>query len=159
VHFRSSRLAVNGSRPLYAQEKKLNQQENSFQRAAPYSDKSQVLVVEDEVRIRSSLVDALRGADFLVIEAANAEDALKILRSGIAVDVVVSDIRMPGTIDGSELANIVRKEFFNTKIVLVSGYLPKDRSLSVDGFFLKPFHPDSLIRHLKVLIAERASTT
>ena len=114
--------------------------------------------MEDEVRIRIGLADALRDAGFLVIEAANAEDALKSLSSGIAVDVVVSDIRMPGTIDGSELANIVRNEFFNTKIVLVSGHLPKDRSLSVDGFCLKPFRPASLIRHLKVLIAERAST-
>ena len=159
MHSRFSRLAVHGSRSLYAQGKKLKQQENASERAAPYSDKSHVLVVEDEVRIRIGLADALRGAGFLVIEAANAEDALKSLRSGIAVDVVVSDIRMPGTIDGSELANIVRNEFFNTKIVLVSGHLPKDRNLSVDGFFLKPFHPASLIRHLKVLIAERASST
>jgi YesN/AraC family two-component response regulator len=61
-------------------------------------------------------------AGLIVIEASTGDEALTVLKANDAVDLVVSDIRMPGSTDGMELAAWLRKEKPNIKIVLVSGY-------------------------------------
>src|SRR5205823_2491556 len=68
-----------------------------------------VLVVEDETLIRMMIADALRSAGLRVIEARTADDALQHLRSGSAVQFVFTDIEMPGTMDGIELARLLRR--------------------------------------------------
>jgi response regulator RpfG family c-di-GMP phosphodiesterase len=68
-----------------------------------------VLVVEDEVFIRLVISEYLRDCGYRVIEAANADEALIVLEHlEIAVDVVFSDIEMPGSIGGFDLANWLR---------------------------------------------------
>ena len=59
-----------------------------------------VLVVEDEVLIRSAVAEYLRIAGNLVVEAANAAEAIAVFAAGVPIDVVFSDIHMPGTTDG-----------------------------------------------------------
>ncbi|MDQ2860114.1 MAG: response regulator, partial [Pseudomonadota bacterium] len=66
-----------------------------------------VLVVEDEGLVRLDAVEILRDAGYAVVEAANAEQALAVVAGGGAVDVLFTDINMPGRMDGLELARRV----------------------------------------------------
>ena len=65
-----------------------------------------VLIVEDDVLIRVLLADELRDAGLRVIEAANADEALSIFEAGAQVDLLFTDVQMPGSIDGVELGQV-----------------------------------------------------
>jgi CheY-like chemotaxis protein len=58
------------------------------------------LLVEDEVLIRMMLADELRGRGFNVLEAQNADEALTLLQSGVPVGLVLTDVQLPGSLDG-----------------------------------------------------------
>ena len=113
-----------------------------------------ILVVEDEVFSRMTLADQLRRAGYRVLEASNADEALDLLRDrSQAVRLLLSDIRMPGKLDGVELAHAVRFQYPDIKIVLTSG-----QSFSTshwgdhDGFFPKPYDVRRLLEHVQVLL-------
>ena len=81
-----------------------------------------VLVVEDEVLIRLVIADYLRECGYRVHEAVNAEEAVAILQSPeVSVDVVFSDVEMPGTMDGFGLARWTRANKPGTQVILTSG--------------------------------------
>ena len=116
-----------------------------------------VLVVEDEVLIRMAVSDYLRECGFHVIEAGNAEEAIEVLKADTAVDIVFSDVNMPGNLDGFGLAQWIRRERPQLKIILTSGVSRKAKeagSLCGDGPFLtKPYHHEDLERHIRQLLA------
>lgn len=85
-----------------------------------------VLVVEDDVSLRSMLADVLRDAHLTVLEAPDADAALEILRTQRDIALVFTDVRMPGSMNGIELAGIVQKEFPKTKIIVTSGRRKSD---------------------------------
>jgi two-component system, response regulator PdtaR len=111
-----------------------------------------ILLVEDEVLIRMTIADQLRNAGYIVLEASSADEALELLH-GHAVRLLLSDIRMPGRMDGLELARTVRAKHPEIKVVLASG-----QSFSVshwgdhDGFFPKPYDARRLIEHIRMLL-------
>ncbi len=105
-----------------------------------------VLVVEDEILIRLALADELRDQGCLVLEAANADEALTILRSYAQIRVLISDIGMPGSMDGSELARFVRKTYPAIKIILASAHAGPDLLQVADGIHKKPYHWPDLIQ-------------
>ena len=112
-----------------------------------------ILLVEDEVLIRLMIADKLRDAGYTVIEASNAQEALEVLRhSSVTVRLILSDIQMPGALEGVGLARKVRSEYPVIKIVLTSGYLRALDWTDHDGFFSKPYNPDRLIQHIKTLL-------
>jgi CheY-like chemotaxis protein len=119
------------------------------------SDIHTVLVVEDEVLVRLMIAEELRSAGFQVIEAADADEALAVLASITDVSVIFSDIRMPGSMDGLELAKKVRANFPKIRIVLASGNLAAVTSVDHDGFFLKPYEPDEIINLIKTLLDQK----
>jgi CheY-like chemotaxis protein len=99
-----------------------------------------VLLVEDEVLVRLMIADKLRNAGYTVIEASSAQEALEVLRhTNVAVRVILSDIQMPGALDGVGLARKVRSEYPAIKIVLTSGYLTALDWTDHDGSFPKPY--------------------
>src|SRR5579862_3190692 len=99
-----------------------------------------VLIVEDEVLIRMLLADALRQADWDVIEAANAEEALAVLHTSREPDVLVTDVRMPGSVDGFELAAYVRRAKPRLKVIITSGHAGPDGPIGLaDAFVPKPY--------------------
>jgi len=113
-----------------------------------------ILVVEDEVFSRMTLAQQLRDASYRVLESATADEALNLLRDrSLAVRLLLSDIRMPGKLDGVGLALAVRFQYPDIKIVLTSS-----QSFSAghwgahDGFFPKPYDARRLIEHVKVLL-------
>jgi DNA-binding NtrC family response regulator len=76
-----------------------------------------------------------------VIEAASGDEAVAILKSGVRVDLVLSDVRMPGSVDGLALLAFVREHFPKTPVIITSGHLPPDLALA-DGaahFLAKPY--------------------
>jgi CheY-like chemotaxis protein len=112
-----------------------------------------VLVVEDELLIRTDAVDMLRDAGFDVIEAVNADETIMILEGGSTIDVVFTDIQMPGSMDGLKLAAAVRKCWPPIKIVATSGVLKIDEDDLPAGsrFLPKPYSSSQIVGALREL--------
>ena len=112
-----------------------------------------ILVVEDEVLVRMLIAGDLRNAGYTVIEASTAREALELLRQmGKDVRLIFSDVRMPGTMDGTAMARSVRSEFPAIKIMLTSGNLTGLEGAKHDGFFLKPYDSAKIIKHITALL-------
>jgi CheY-like chemotaxis protein len=88
----------------------------------PEAPGSTILVVEDEILVRLMIAEELRGQDYNVLEAASADEACSVLQSGVKIDLVLTDIRMPGSIDGAGLVHLIRVERPALKVVLASGH-------------------------------------
>ena len=88
---------------------------------SPAPELARVMIVEDEVLIRLPIAETLRAVGLEVIEASNADEAWSYLLSGQAVDLIFSDIQMPGSMDGIELTRQVQERFGHIIIVLTSG--------------------------------------
>ena len=108
---------------------------------APNSKAPAVLIVEDEPLVRVSAVRAVEDAGFEVIEAANADEAIRILENRSDIRVVFTDIHMPGSIDGLKLAHAVRNRWPPIKIIVTSGRDQVSESDLPEGgrFFAKPY--------------------
>ncbi|MBA3516980.1 MAG: response regulator [Rhizobiales bacterium] len=89
--------------------------------ADPSGSSTNVLVVEDEMVLRMRAVDIVEDAGFTAVEAVNADEALSILESRSDISLLLSDIQMPGSMDGLKLAHAVHDRWPSIKIILVSG--------------------------------------
>ena len=109
----------------------------------PRSAKSVVLIVEDEPMVRLFAVEMVQEAGFEVIEAANADDAIRILETHSDIRVVFTDVHMPGSMDGLKLAHAVRNRWPPIKIIVTSGQRMATENELPDGgrFFAKPYSP------------------
>jgi CheY-like chemotaxis protein len=113
-----------------------------------------LLIVEDEALIRLGLVMEFESAGFTVIEATNGDEALDILRSGTTVSAVITDLRMPGKIDGSAVVAWMREHRPGVPIVVASGYSSEfDDKPPCDGFAIisKPYDPSDVLAALSRL--------
>jgi len=99
-----------------------------------------VLVVDDEEDVRAVAVMALEDAGFAVYQAAGAEEALALLERHPEIEVVVTDVVMPGP-SGFHVARGVRDRFPDVKVLIVSAYAAGlvDAQLPPGGFLAKPF--------------------
>jgi len=112
-----------------------------------------ILVVEDEILVRLMIAEALRGAGFGVVEAGTADEALAILEKDAPVDLVFTDVRMPGTMDGVALVGLLRKAHPNLKIAVASGYSPDWPSPNLaDAFIGKPYEVARAVNRIKALL-------
>jgi CheY-like chemotaxis protein len=105
-----------------------------------------VLIVEDQALVRAGAVDLVEEAGFEAIEAANADEAIRILESRSDIRVVFTDIDMPGSMDGLKLAHAVRNRWPPIKLVVTSGQsLRTDKDLPKGGRFVgKPYGPSQV---------------
>src|SRR5262245_33046990 len=129
--------------------------------STPINITSAVLVVEDEVLIRMTISDYLRDCGYKVFEAANADEARTILqKADREIDLVLSDIEMPGSMDGFGLAQWVRKNRPGLDVILVGtteGAADAAADLCEKGPMLaKPYEPQVLVDRVKQLLAKRA---
>jgi DNA-binding NtrC family response regulator len=119
-----------------------------------HSARTVVLIVEDEILIRMLLADALRQADCDVIEAANAEEALVVLHTSQEPDVLVTDVRMPGSVDGFELAAYVRRTKPGLKVIITSGHAGPNGAIGLaDAFLPKPYELGAIVGCIRALMA------
>ncbi|MGV3742041.1 MAG: ATP-binding protein [Burkholderiaceae bacterium] len=107
-----------------------------------------LLFVEDDALVQEAVGPALANAGFDVILARNGEEALAILESNSEVEILFSDIVMPGSLDGVELARIVQKRFPEIRIVLATGYTDRQINLSGVSLLAKPYQLDAAINFL-----------
>jgi signal transduction histidine kinase/CheY-like chemotaxis protein len=127
-------------------------------RAAPRFDarKQRVLVVEDDADVMNTAAECLRDCGFEVLTAADGDQGLAILRSARRVDILFSDIAMPGSLNGVQLAREGVAIWPDLKVLLTSGYagsLLQDRGFSEDWPLLnKPYRRDDLLRRLETLM-------
>ncbi len=106
-----------------------------------------ILVVENEPLVRLFLTDFLDEAGFKVFEAVNGDEALTILQARPDVQVIISDIEMPGSMNGLGLARAVQERWPGIGVVVTSGRErpgPDDLSDKV-AFLAKPYLPDTVI--------------
>jgi two-component system, response regulator PdtaR len=80
-----------------------------------------VLVIDDDVLIRALIAGLLRSAGLCVVEAGNADEAWSYVQSGAPVDLLFSDVEMPGSMNGGELAHRVRERDPGIEVILTSG--------------------------------------
>ena len=112
-----------------------------------------LLVVEDEHLIRSGVADFLRECGWRVLEAASAAEAIEILESGAPIELVFSDIQMPGAMDGFGLGRWVREHRPGVRVILTSGVIGASdaaTALCDEGPIAKPYdyqHLAERIRH------------
>jgi len=109
--------------------------------------KLRVLLVEDEFLICDMLVEALAEHGFEVKAVANAKDALRYLTRGSPCDILLTDINLPGGVDGTALARLARELRPNLPVVYASGsYRKLDDLDAVTGavFVPKPYNPDKI---------------
>jgi two-component sensor histidine kinase len=113
-----------------------------------------VLVVEDEMILRMRAVDIVEDAGFRPVEAVNADQAISILEARSDVSLLLTDIQMPGSIDGLKLAHAVHERWPTIKIILVSGEVkPADTDTPEDSrFFGKPLHVEQMIAELQDMV-------
>ena len=113
-----------------------------------------VLVVEDDASMLMMIAEELKDAGFQVWPAASGDEALRLLLSSAPVDLVLSDVRMPGPIDGLGLAHRARLEWPRMKIVLMSGYLrDMSETAEADAFLGKPFPLSAAVDCVERLLA------
>lgn len=100
-----------------------------------------VLIVEDEIFVRIIAADMLSDCGFQVLEAGNATEALALIADHDDIAVLFTDVNMPGTMDGLELARHINDIRPEIRIVVTSGRQWLSRSdLPNDGMFLpKPY--------------------
>ena len=118
-----------------------------------------VLIVEDDVLIRMSIADYLRDCGYHVIEAGNGDEAVTVMKTDTEVDVVFSDVMMPGSIDGFSLAKWIRQERPCVRIILTSGVAKsarEARDLCDDGPLVgKPYDHRAVESRIRALLASR----
>ncbi len=102
-------------------------------RAAEAGSGQTVLVVEDDALVRAALAETLRELRYRVVGAADADAALAVLDRGTGVDAVLSDVTMPGGMDGAGLAHAVRARLHGLPVVLATGHAG-----ALDGRALPP---------------------
>ena len=113
-----------------------------------------VLVVEDEPLILDMISQELAEQGFAVLEAETGEAALSIIESGQTVDVLFTDMRLPGELDGWQLAATAREAKPKLSVIYATGYTV-DREAAVPGsvFLKKPYRPSAITETIRALIA------
>lgn len=110
-----------------------------------------VLIVEDEVLVRTATAKYLRDYGFEILEAVTADQALELLRAGLRVQAVFTDVKLPGSRSGADLAEIIRMDYRHIKVLLTSGVAPFPE---VEGVTLlrKPYFLFDVERQLRLML-------
>jgi CheY-like chemotaxis protein len=114
-----------------------------------------VLVVEDELLIRMAAVDQLERQGFTMLEAASGQEALDRIALGDRVDVVFTDVNMPGDVDGLMLAREVNQLWPGVGIIVTSGKAVIDPQDLPAGcrFYPKPYKSETIHAAIRALLA------
>lgn len=114
-----------------------------------------ILVVEDEFLIRFMLSDELRDAGYQVIEACDATEAVSVLKT-VQPDLIISDVRMPGPLDGMGLLALVRETTPALPVIIISGHLHPAHAL-IEGatqFVAKPYLMEAVVDAVQKVLGE-----
>mgnify|MGYP001556062950 CR=1 FL=1 len=123
------------------------------------SKKTTILVVDDEEPIRFLCEDLLASLDYVVLTAPDGEAALAMLKERDDIDIVISDLRMPG-IDGLEVTRRVRSEHPTVDVIVLTGFASiesavESMKLGASDFIRKPFNLNTLISSVTKIVERR----
>ncbi len=112
-----------------------------------------ILLVDDEASIRSMINDYLKELQFNVIAACSGDEAIEIVNSKIKIDLLITDIIMPGNTDGLSLIEYIRRVNPQTRTIAMSGFVGGySRSIDIaDKFISKPFTFMALEREINLI--------
>ena len=128
------------------------------ERPAPLKTRERVLVVDDDAMVRKSVVAQLASLGYGVIEVSSPAEALQVIAGNEPLDLVFSDIVMPGPIDGIELARLIRERRPDLKVLLTSGYPDLKTTRSAEDSYLqwdilkKPYRRPDLKQALEAIL-------
>jgi PAS domain S-box-containing protein len=124
---------------------------------AQRSSKGVVLVVDDEASIRALISEVLEEEGYSVIEASDGPNALKVLQSNMPIDVLVSDVGLPGNLNGRQVADAAKQRRPGLEVLLMTGYAERaavgTKSLAPGMHILaKPFSMEMLVSEIEALL-------
>lgn len=111
-----------------------------------------ILIVEDDKLLQLLTVDIVEGAGFVAVHADNADEAVAILEARSDIALLLTDINMPGSMDGLILAHAVRDRWPLIKIIIVSSQIPKSDLPTDSRFIAKPYLGEKLIAEVRSMI-------
>jgi two-component system, response regulator PdtaR len=119
-----------------------------------FHGKAVILVVEDSTIIRMGAVDLVQCAGYEALEASNAEEAIRILESRSDIDLVFTDVQMPGTMDGIMLSHYIRDRWPPVKLIVASGKAILEEISLPEGtmFFPKPYSDHTIADAIRQLL-------
>jgi DNA-binding NtrC family response regulator len=128
---------------------------NSATSLAPSDRRRSILLVDDEPLIRLDLIDFFTDEGFEVFEARDADHAIAVLEANSAIQIVVTDVQMPGSMDGIRLAHAIRHRWPPTLLIVVSGAAASSKAqLPSDALFIaKPLDPHFLLGEIDRMMA------
>jgi len=106
-----------------------------------------ILLVDDDSDVRTVVRDALEGSGYQIWEASDGLEALNIWKTNASqIDLLLADMAMPGSLNGRQLADRLRRERPGLKVIFMSGHiLDMAGIIQSPGCFLqKPFSPENL---------------
>ena len=114
-----------------------------------------ILFVEDELLIRLVVSDELREVGYEVVECFNADEAIILLQAGVRFDLIVSDVRMPGGVDGMGLLAFTKELYPDVPVILASGHLEPTLALrhGATRFLSKPYGIDVVVDAVRAELA------
>jgi len=116
-----------------------------------------ILIVDDEEIVRKLIRVALKGSgDVVFLEAKDSTEALKVAREHREpIHLLISDVVMPGRMNGTEMAAQLSKSRPAMKVVLISGYAPESVTIKPDWHFIqKPFGPLEIRKRVGNILAD-----
>ncbi len=125
--------------------------------ALPAQKGETVLVVDDEPSVRMLVCDMLQELGYAALEAPDGPDALAILRTGKRIDLLVSDIGLPGGLDGRQLADEARFYQSGIKVLFITGYVEQTALRACEPgmqVMVKPFTMEDLARQVGTILKQ-----
>lgn len=114
-----------------------------------------ILYVEDDVLIRMDTAETLRAAGYRVVEAAAGADALALIEAGARPDLLLSDLRMPGPVDGRTLVERLDAIAPALPRLIATSHLPEGATLGATAFLAKPYTGAALLAAVERLVGDR----
>jgi PAS domain S-box-containing protein len=141
--------------PRHAGQAELAHQTDPAFAKPPLSQGKTVLVVDDEATLRMLMTDILLDEGHVPIEAGDGAAALKVLRSDVAIDLLVTDIGLPGGMNGRQVADAARMLRPALKVLFITGYAETAVKLDAGMHLLrKPFAMETLVGKMRGLMGE-----
>ncbi|WP_306395786.1 hybrid sensor histidine kinase/response regulator [Telluria beijingensis] len=125
--------------------------------APPAGQGETILVVDDEPSVRMLVVDLLEDLGYTVLEAEDGASGLRLLQSGARIDLLISDVGLPGMMNGRQMADAARVRRPGLKVLFITGYAENallDHGQLAQGMSVltKPFSVDTMAQRVSALV-------
>jgi PAS domain S-box-containing protein len=146
--------------PRHSEREMTSEEAANFARAPRAAMGETVLIVDDEPSVRMLVSEVLAELGYTAIESSDGSSALRVLQSDTRIDLLVTDVGLPGGMNGRQLADFGRVARPNLKVLFITGYaettvVAGDQLEKGMGILAKPFAMDGLATRIKELISTK----